>query len=86
MSDSDSRRAPPTELGAFTVVDLLDAIDQAGGRSDECLEQHVLAGLQKVCACEDLPDVMRALAGRLLADQLAKTPLKGAPVGEWQLH
>lgn len=87
MSNSDSRRLPPTELGAFTVVDLLDAVAQAARGDGSLLEQGVLAGLLRVSACEDLPELMRALAGRLVADQLAQAPVSDEPQeGLWLLH
>lgn len=87
MSNSDSRRLPPTELAAFTVVDLLDAIEQAALGDGQLLENGVLAGLLRVSACEDLPDVMRALAGRLVAEQLARAPSTDQPQqGLWHLH
>ena len=87
MSDSDSRPPPPTELAAFTVVDLLDAVAQAARGDGSLLEQSVLAGLLRVSACEDLPELMRALAGRLVADQLAQAPVSDEPQeGLWLLH
>lgn len=87
MSNSDSRRLPPTELAAFTVVDLLDAIEQAACGDSQRLENGVLAGLLRVSACEELPDLVRALAGRLAADQLARAPAADQPPeGLWHLH
>lgn len=93
MSNSDSRRRPPNELAAFTVVDLLDAIEQSGCGDGQWIEQQVLAGLLRVSACEDLPEPMRALAGRLAADQLARYSNAngehpGGPPheGAWLLH
>lgn len=87
MSNSDSKRLPPTELAAFTVVDLLDAIEQAARGEGQLLENGVLAGLLRVSACEDLPDLMRALAGRLVTEQLARAPAAEHPLeGSWLLH
>ena len=90
MSDSDSRRLPPNELAAFTVVDLLDALEQSGGGDGQPIGQQVLAGLLRVSACEDLPEPMRALAGRLAAEQLARHPAGARPdeprEGAWLLH
>ncbi len=90
MSNSDSRRQPPPELAAFTVVDLLDALEQSGSGPGQLVEQQVLTSLLRVSACEDLPEPMRILAGQIAADQLARytaqsradQPMEGA----WLLH
>jgi hypothetical protein len=69
------------------VVDLLDAIGQSGCGDGVPLENTVLASLLRVSACEDLPEPMRALAGRLIADHLSRSPGGDEPpLGQWLLH
>jgi hypothetical protein len=87
MSDQAPRRKPPAEDAALMVVDLLDAIGQCDCSSGRPLEDPVLARLQQVSDCEALPEAVRALAGRLVADHLSRAPAThGRTMGQWLIH
>ncbi len=87
MSNEVPGSKPSSDEATLMVVDLLDAIGQCGSVIAPPLEERLLSNLQRVSACESLPEPMRALAGRLVADHLARTarPHDGT-IGQWRIH
>lgn len=87
MSDETPDGGPAADEAALMVVDLLDAIGQCGSVISLPLEDRILARLQQVSACEALPDSMRALAGRLVADHVSRTARSDRSAhGQWLIH